>query len=648
MLKLFQNQGKILRWTMGVILFLVAGSMIITLVPNVFGPAGPGAADVLAEVDGVPVTTGDVEVELRQQRANNVPAAAIAMIAGNTIDALIAERVLFAEATALGLVPTDEELAVWIREQLPDVLFPDGKYIGADAYHRFVRQQFRRTVPEFEREILYNIAISQHLRQLVTDSVSVTEDEVKQRFHEENDTVQIEWASVDSASVRAEVTATPEQLREYFDSNKLRYRHPERRPLKLLAIGPDAAASDHEIADAEIDLYYSQNQYRFENPERVKVRHILFMTMGKSEEESEQASEQASAVLEELRGGANFEELAKQHSEDPGNADNGGDLGWVSRGMMDPAFEEASFALREAGEITQAPVKSEFGYHLIRLDDRQAPSVKPLSEVRDVIREDLRAERAQSDRYGLMERAMAAAEQAGTALENAAAELNLPYQAYEAFSRAELPDQLPKAAALVEAIFDQPAGQVFTVAEEETLYIGIVNEAVPARDAEFEEVRSTVRDDYIDTEAANTARQRAEDLMQAANDSSGDLTAAARRKRLSTTTTDWIKRGGEIADLGSISALGDAAFTKTNGELQGPIAVGDRWVVFRTIAIQPADESALAADGEALRQTLLDEKRGLVFDYFRNQKVRDYSEQGLVVRYDDRIQLYLQSMQNVI
>ena len=648
MLKLFQNQGKILRWTMGIILFLVAGSMIITLVPNVFGPAGPGAADVLAEVDGVPVTTGDVEVELREQRANNVPAAAIAMIAGNTIDALIAERVLFAEAAALGLVPTDEELAAWIREQLPDVLFPDGKYIGADAYHRFVRQQFRRTVPEFEREILYNIAISQHLRQLVTDSVSVSEDEIKRRFHEENDTIQIEWASVDSGSVRDEITATPEQLREYFEANKLRYRHPERRPLKLLTIGPDAAVSDHEIADAEIDLYYSQNQYRFENPERVKVRHILFMTMGKSEEESEEARTQANAVLEELRGGGNFEELAKQHSEDPGNADNGGDLGWVSRGMMDPAFEEASFALRDTGEITQSPVKSEFGYHLIRLDDRQAPSVKPLSEVRDVIREDLRAERAQSDRYGLMERAMAAAEQAGAALENAAAELNLPYQAYEAFSRAELPDQLPKASALVEAIFEQPSGQVFTVAEQDTLYIGIVSEAVLARDAEFEEVNSVVRDDYIDTESANTARQRAEDLLQAANDESGNLTAAARRKRLPTTTTDWIKRDGEIVDLGSVSALGDSAFTKTNGELQGPIALGDRWVVFRTIAMQPADESALGADGEALRQTLLNEKQAMVFDYFRNQKVRDYSEQGLVVRYDDRIQLYLQSMQNVI
>lgn len=648
MLKLFQNQGKILRWTMGIILFLVAGSMIITLVPNVFGPAGPGAADILAEVDGVPVTTGDVEVELRQHRANNVPPAAISMIASNTIDALIAERVLFAEAAALGLVPTDEDLAVWIREQLPDVLFPDGKYIGADAYHRFVRQQFRRTVPEFEQEILYNIAISQHLRQLVTDGVSVTEDEVKRRFHEENDSIRIEWAAVDAAGVRGEVEAKPEQLRAYFDANKLRYRHAERRPLKLMTIGPDAAVSEHEIEDAEIDLHYSQNQYRFENPERVKVRHILFMTMGKSDAEAEQARKDAEAVLEELRGGGSFEELAKEHSEDPGNAENGGDLGWVSRGMMDPAFEEASFALRETGEITQSPVKSEFGYHLIRLDDRQAPSVKPLSEVRDVIREDLRAERAQSDRYSLMERAMAAAEQAGAALENAAGELDLPYQAFEAFSRADLPDQLPKASALVEAIFEQPVGQVFTVAEEDTLYIGFVTESVPARDAEYEEVSSTVRADYIDTESANIARQRSEDLAQAAKDASGDLTAAARRSRLSITTTDWIKRGGEIEDLGSINALGEAAFTMTDGELQGPVAVGDRWVVFRTIGMQPADESALASDGDALRQTILNEKRTMVFDYFRNQKVRDYSEQGLVMRYADRIQQYLQSMQNVI
>ena len=301
--------------------------------------------------------------------------------------------------------------------------------MGARAYEGFVRQQFRRTVVEFEREILYNLTIDLRLKRMVTDGVSVTDEELQRRFHEQNDSVRIEWTAVDGDSLHNEISPSPERLREYFDSNKLRYRHAERRPLKLMTVGPDAGTSEHEVSDTEIELYYSQNQYRFENPERIKVRHILFSTMDKSEDEVAAAREKADAVLEQLRGGADFAELAQEHSEDPGNADNGGDLGWVTRGMMDPAFEQASFAL-QTGELIGAPVKSDFGYHLIRLDDRESGSVKPLSEVREVIRGDLKAERAQSSRYALMDNALVTAQQAGEALENAAAQLRLPFQEF--------------------------------------------------------------------------------------------------------------------------------------------------------------------------------------------------------------------------
>ncbi len=645
MLKLFQNQGKALRWIMGSLLFLIAASMIITLIPNVFGPSGPGSADVLAEVDGLAVTTRDVEVELRQQRSGGLPDEAISMMAGTVIENLIAERVLLSEADDLGLVPTEQDVAEWLREYLPDVLFPDGKFIGTRAYEGFIRQQFRRTVAEFEREVLYNLAIDLRLRRMVTDSVSVSDEEVKHRFHEQSDSVRIEWVSVNSESLRNAVSPTPEQLRDYFDANKLRYRHAERRPLKLMTVGPEAAVREHEITEPEIELYYSQNQYRFEQPERVKVRHILFMTMDKSDEDGEEARKNAEQVLGQLQDGGDFAELAKEHSEDPGNADNGGDLGWVSRGMMDPAFEDASFALK-VGETTTEPVKSQFGYHLIRLDERESGSVKPLSEVREVIRADLRAERSQNDRYALMESAMDAAQQAGPALENAAAQLNLPFQEFPAFSRSELPGALPKATSLVQAVFEELVGEVFTVAQEETLYIGIVTEAVPAREAEYEEVEATVRQDYVDTESANIARTRAEELAQRVRDGSGDLAAGARSAGLTPSTTDFVERDGDIEDLGAVSALGEDAFTKTDGELQGPVAVGNRWIVFRTLELRPADESALATEGDAIRETLLTEKRNQVFDYFRQEKVREYMENGLLVRYSDRIQSYLRSMQS--
>ena len=633
-----------MRWIMGFILFLVAASLVITLVPDVFGPAGPASADILAEVAGVPVTTGDVDVELRQYRSSEVPPEALSMMAGNAIENLISERVLFAEATALGLVPTEEDLARWLREQLPDVLFPEGKFVGARAYEGFVRQQFRRSVVEFEREILYNLTIEMRLRRMVTDSISVSEGEIKQRFHEQNDSVKVQWTAVDSNRFRSQVEASPEQLQEYFDSNLIRYRHAERRPLKIMTVSPDAADKEYEISDTEIELYYSQNQYRFEQPERVKLRHILFMTTDKSEEETEEARTKADEVLEQLRAGADFEELAKEHSEDPGNADNGGDLGWVTRGDMVPEFEDAGFAL-QIGGLSAAPVKTDFGYHLIRLDDRQSGSIKPLSEVREVIRGDLVAERSQGDRYALMERALEAAQQAGIALEIAASQLGLPYEEFPAFSRAELPEGLPKAAALVRAVFEEPAGEVFTVAQEETLYVGVVSEVVPARDAVYDEVSATVREDYLDTESANLARASAEALAERVRETPGNLASAARRDRLAVATSEFVKRNGDLGELGPISALGEDAFTKTDGAVLGPVAIGNQWVVFRTIEMQAADESALVLEGETIRENLLGEKRNQMFDYFRQQKVQEYSESGQLIRYSDRIQSYLRLMQ---
>ena len=644
MLKLFRNQGKALRWIMGFILFLVAASMVITLVPNVFGPSGPASMDVLAEIAGIPVTTGDVEVELRQYRSSEVPPEALSMMAGSVIDNLIAERVLFSEALALGLVPTEQDVANFLREQLGDVLFPDDKYIGARAYEGFIRQQFRRTVAEFEREILYNLAIEMRLRRMVTDSVSVSESEIRQRFHHENDAAKLEWLAVESSGLRSQVEATPENLQQYFESNKLRYRHPERRAPKIMTVDPDAAAGEYQISDAEIDLYYSQNQYRFEQPERVRMRHILLMTVEKSEEEAEEARAKAEEILEQLRGGADFAVMAKEHSEDPGNADSGGDLGWVSRGDMVPEFEEAAFAL-QVGELSAAPVKTEFGYHLIRADDRESGSIKPLSEVREVIRSDLVAERSQTDRYALMERALEAAQQAGTALESAASRMALPYQEFPAFSRSELPEDLPKAAALVRAIFEEPTGEVFSVAQEETLYIGIVGEVVPAREATYEEVADTVVEDYRDTESANLARAQAEALAEKVRETPDNFRLAAGRERLTPSTTDFVKRDGDLGELGPVSALGEAAFLAADGAIQGPVAIGDKWILFRTIEMQSADESALAIERTTIRDAILGEKRTALFDYFREQKLREYTESGELVRYRDRIQAYLQSMQ---
>ena len=372
MLKLFQNQGKTLRWIMGALLFLIAGSMVITLVPSVFSTQQSGAdAQVLVEVGDRAVTIADLDAGIRQYvRRGDMPPESLAFFANNTVDNLIGKRVLMNEADELGLIPSEEELAQWMRDQLPDLLFPDGKFVGAAAYRGFVQQQFQKTIPEFEAELLEQIVIETRLKRMVTDSVGVSDEEVKQIFHQRNDTVQLEWAAVDRGDLRSAVSVTDEKLAEYFEANKLRYRKQEERACKLIEIGADYATDDIDLSETEIELYYAENQYRFENPERYQARHILFSTMEKSEEESEAAWKKAEEVLQQLRDGADFAALAAEHSQDPANADSGGDLGWITQGMMVPEFEQAMFAL-EVGELSAEPVKTEFGYHLIRVEAKE-------------------------------------------------------------------------------------------------------------------------------------------------------------------------------------------------------------------------------------------------------------------------------------
>ncbi len=642
MLKLFQNRGKTLRWIMGALLFLIAGSMIITLVPSVFSTQQGGAdAQVLVEVGDRAVTMADLDAGLRQYaRGQAIPPETLAFFASSAVDNLIGERVLMNEADALGLIPSEQELAQWIRDQLPDLLFPDGKYVGAAAYRGFVQQQFQKTIPQFEADLLEEIAVQTRLKRLVTDSVSVSDEEVKRVFHRQNDAVRIEWAALERADLRSEVSVTDEKLAAYFAANKLRYRKQEERACKLITIGADYAADDIDLSEAEIELYYTENQYRFENPERYQARHILFSTMEKSEEETEAARKKAEEVLQQLRGGADFAALAAEHSEDPANAESGGDLGWVAPGAMVPEFEQAMFAL-DAGELSVEPVKTEFGYHLIRVDAKEPGSVKPLEEVRERIREDLMIERSQSARLELMDNALTAAQEHGVEMEKAAAAVNLPLQTFAPFSRAELPPDLPKASLLVSAIFEEPAEEVFSITQDGALHIGVVTAITPARDGEIEEFRDRVRENYVDDEASKLARAKAEELAQKARGNGGNLAAAARALRLKTATSDFVKRADSIEGVGRVETLGPEAFEKVDGSVIGPVGSGSRFVVYRSLDLRPADESALEDEGPAIRESQLDLKRERMFDYFRAQKLKEYADSGRIVRYESRIQEYL-------
>ncbi|MCF8025947.1 MAG: peptidylprolyl isomerase [Desulfobacteraceae bacterium] len=151
--------------------------------------------------------------------------------------------------------------------------------------------------------------------------------------------------------------------------------------------------SDISVTDKDIESYYKENKKEFEVPEKVRARHILIKSDPDADDAKKaEAKEKIKELQEKLEDGEDFSELAKKHSEGP-SAESGGDLGYFSQGQMVKDFEEVVFDMK-TGEVSDI-VKTDFGYHLIKLEDRKEEGTQPLDEVRDSIRQDLEREKTQ-------------------------------------------------------------------------------------------------------------------------------------------------------------------------------------------------------------------------------------------------------------
>ena len=167
-------------------------------------------------------------------------------------------------------------------------------------------------------------------------------------------------------------------LQEQLQMSEAEYRQELEEQLTLEALYRQVVAGQ-EVGPQEVADYYEQNKEQFVIPEQVRASHILLNT-----------EEEARQVLAQLRGGARFEQLAAERSVDPSAKENQGDLGYFDReASLAAEFKEAAFSLK-VGEVTPSPVKTQFGYHLIRLVDRTPARQQPLEEVRGAIVERLR------------------------------------------------------------------------------------------------------------------------------------------------------------------------------------------------------------------------------------------------------------------
>src|SRR6202049_3974921 len=425
MIRFLQTQGPAKKIILSGILLVICGAMVIAFIPGGLGSdlLGAPGKGVVAKVDGGDVTVEQVRQATQQMVRQQMPQGSSAnmsmllpFFAQRAADQLITRQALVSEAEHLGLRVTPQEVQDDLQHgRYAATFFPGGNYIGKQEYVDMLARA-NLTPLIFEEEVRKELLLEK-LRALVSGSASVSDDQIHQQFVKENSKVKFEYAVIKQDDLRKGLHPTDAELKAFYESHKAQYNNsiPEKRKVKYAVVDLGKIQSGIQTTHDDVQAYYDQHRDQYRVDQQAKVSHILIKTPlagpgGKVDEKGvADAQHRAEDLLQQLKAGAKFEDLAKKYSEDPGSAKEGGSLGWIGKGRTVPDFEQRAFS-QPKGQIGDL-VKSSYGFHIIRVDDKQDAHMKTLDEVKGeiepVLKQQKTHEAAQKQAEELLQQAKA-------------------------------------------------------------------------------------------------------------------------------------------------------------------------------------------------------------------------------------------------
>jgi peptidyl-prolyl cis-trans isomerase D len=628
MIRFLQTPGPTKKIILGGMLLVICAAMVITLVPGGIGDSiglgGPGQG-VVAKVAGEPVTTLEVQREARQMLRQQFPRGGeqtemlLPYFAQRAAQTLISRKALVAEAERLGLRVTDEEARDELQHgQYAATFFPGGKFIGQQQYENIL-QNADLSVPTFEQGLRDQILLDK-LRNVITGSALVTDDDVRREFAKQNTKVKFEYAVLRKDDLLKQINPSEAELKAFYERNKATYNNsiPEKRKVQYVVLDTAKAEAGVSVSGEDLQAYYDQHREEYRVPEQVNVSHILIKTPlpgpdGKVDPKgAEEARKKAEDVLKQLKAGGNFAELAKKYSEDPGSGKNGGSLGWIGKGRTVPEFEQTAFSLAKGA--TSGLVQSSYGFHIIRLEDKQAAHVKPLDEVKDQIEGVIRQQKAAQAAADQVNGLLAQARSAG--LDKAAAAKGLNVINTDFVSRTDNLPGLGSSPQFMSAVFGQaekaPADQV-QVAQGYAVFDVVAIK--PASTPAFEEIRPRVEEEFRNERVAALLGQKTQELADRAK-AEHDLKKAAKEAGAVMKTSDFVLPDGQVPDIGSMSGGAAVAFSLKVTEISGPITNGTTGVVLSVQEKQEPTAQDFEAKKDQVRDALILNRQQEMFGLF--------------------------------
>jgi peptidyl-prolyl cis-trans isomerase D len=623
------------RILLGVVLGLLSVGMLLYLVPNQPGTE-VSDTDVVARVGDQTITTNDVQNELnRISRNGQISPALTPLYAQQVLQQLIFQRSLIAEAQRLGIQVTDQEHAERLRQMIPTAYAGDS-FIGMDRYTTEVQTRFQMDVPEFENLVKEGL-LELKFQQLVTDGVTVTDQEVRDAYRRDNEKIKIDYVIIKPNDLQSKIEATDSELAAYFEKNKAKYAVPDRRTVAYALLDMAQLRQRAQVTEDEMKVYYQAHVDAYKLQDRAHVAHILFKTVGKTDSEIAEIQKKAQEVLNKAKHGANFADLAKQYSEDT-TKDKGGDLDWIVRGQTVPEFEAAAFGLPK-GAISDL-VKTQYGFHIIQVIDRQTARTQTFDEVKAGIETQLRQDRADQLGQTLSNQIADEIRRAGRIpLDELAKKYGMTTGEAKLVEAGQPLPELGSSPEALDAIFRLRVGDVSTPIRTDRGYVVLsVKEILPAHPATLAEVRDRVLADYRQGKAVDLAKTRAEELAKRVK-SGEKFDAAAKALGFESKTSDLFARSGSVQDIGNAKLLA-AAFSLPLNQVAEPVPVGANWAIYRVVQHDPLNQDEFEKQKKTIQAQVLQEKRQEAFDLFRTELEARLRQEGRLRVYQENMKRF--------
>lgn len=469
---------------------------------------------IVAKVNGEEITRTELQQAVQRYREQmrqmmgdefNPEMFDSAEIRFAVIDDLIEQRLIRSATDTLGQRVSDRQIAQFIQ-QTP-AFQRDGRFDSEQYQMVLARAGFS---PASYEATLRNDLLAQQLVQNVEGSTFVSQVELERLLKLENQQREIAYGVIKMEDFLSEVEVDESDVRDFYNANQSSYTAPEQVSVDYLELSLDTISSQIEVSEEQLQQFYADNKSQFVGPEQRRISHILI-------EDNDEAEQTLEAIQSQLAEGKSFEDLAKSYSVDVGSAESGGDLGFMQRDVMEPAFEEAAFALENVGDVSE-PVETEFGYHLIKLTELDQSATVEFSDIRDEVARQYRRQQAERQFYDKAEELANLTYENPETLDVAAETLGLDIQTTGAFTRnggsgiAENP--AVTRAAFSDDVLNQDLNSAIIELSDTHLIVIRKNNHVPATLLPFDSVSPAITEQIRYQRASDLAYIQGESRLQ--------------------------------------------------------------------------------------------------------------------------------------